>query len=969
MRKQSYRFSLAAVGLAVLCSLGLIPALSGAHIAQAAVSPIAMWGFSEGTGFTTTVDASGNGNTATLSGATWTTSGKLNKALSFNGTTAKATVSDSSSLREPTTALTVSAWIKTNGTSQSGAAVIQKLNASGAYSYAIAQNGASQRQFVGKLQVGGVQYVTPATPAVTNAIWYYAVLSWTSGAPLTLDIYNADGTLFSHVETAAMPSGAIDADGSPLSFGENEATNNWKGFIDEVRIYDRTLSSAEIQTDSVTAVPDVLSPTTPTNLTATAVSAARINLAWTASKDNIKVTGYRVYRDGVQVATTTAVSYANTGLAGSTTYTYTVSGFDAAGNSSALSAIASATTAPDVTAPTISAIATSTSYETATITWTTNEPATSMIRYGLTTAYGSTSTVDGLVKAHSVTLTGLAENTRYYFRIVSADVAGNTKTSNSYNLRTLKRPDTTSPVVTILAPAEGSLLAGSVSFSASATDVVGVVGVTFFVDGVQVGTEDTSAPFTATWNTASVTDGVHVLTATARDAAGNVGTSADISVSTYNTAPIVSISANPETVDAGQTVLVEWSAENAVSCAATGAWTGEKALSGSEVSNALASSTTFVLTCTGISGLIGYDAVPVTVILPPDVTPPVISSVAASASISSATITWTTDEPSTSMVEYGPTTSYGSYATSSELVTSHAVVLNGLDVNTLYHFRVTSVDTAWNVSVTEDQTFQPSASVIIDHTTVDASAIPVAFLDTARAFDVIFQHRSIGTDIMDGLTALTNQDPSRYDINIVGSSYWWFDETGGHDGTNPEPSWFATHNGIANWEGGTSGLADTKITAFNELIRSGYGDIADVALMKFCFTEIWSGTGQETWDLYRPMMEGLMRDYPDVTFIWATMPLAYTQNQNDQQDYGRPAYDFNNLLRAYIAEHGGYLYDIADMETYSQNGTPRFDSMGYPALSLDWAVSASDPHLNAAGRARGANAWWTLMSRIAGWNP
>ena len=77
---------------------------------------------------------------------------------------------------------------------------------------------------------------------------------------------------------------------------------------------------------------------------ASATSASQINLSWTASTDNVGVTGYKVYRNGTQIATATTTSYSNTGLAASTAYTYTVSAYDAAGNVSGQSASVSATT-------------------------------------------------------------------------------------------------------------------------------------------------------------------------------------------------------------------------------------------------------------------------------------------------------------------------------------------------------------------------------------------------------------------------------------------------------------------------------------------------------------------------------------------------------------------------------------------------------------------------------------------------
>ena len=90
--------------------------------------------------------------------------------------------------------------------------------------------------------------------------------------------------------------------------------------------------------------PDTTPPSIPTNLQATAISSSQINLSWTASTDNVGVTGYKVYRGGSQIGTSPSTSYTDTGLTPSTLYTYTVSAYDAAGNTSNQSSPASATT-------------------------------------------------------------------------------------------------------------------------------------------------------------------------------------------------------------------------------------------------------------------------------------------------------------------------------------------------------------------------------------------------------------------------------------------------------------------------------------------------------------------------------------------------------------------------------------------------------------------------------------------------
>lgn len=93
-----------------------------------------------------------------------------------------------------------------------------------------------------------------------------------------------------------------------------------------------------------TTTPDTTPPSVPTGVTATAISSSQITVRWTASTDNVGVTGYNVFRNGSKVGTSATTTYTDGGLSASTTYSYTVSAFDAAGNTSAKSSSASATT-------------------------------------------------------------------------------------------------------------------------------------------------------------------------------------------------------------------------------------------------------------------------------------------------------------------------------------------------------------------------------------------------------------------------------------------------------------------------------------------------------------------------------------------------------------------------------------------------------------------------------------------------
>ena len=89
---------------------------------------------------------------------------------------------------------------------------------------------------------------------------------------------------------------------------------------------------------------DIQPPTVPTNLTATGISSNQIDLSWIESTDNFAVAGYKVYREGNQIAMTTSAIYSDTGLTANTSYSYTVSAFDVAGNISTQSMSANTTT-------------------------------------------------------------------------------------------------------------------------------------------------------------------------------------------------------------------------------------------------------------------------------------------------------------------------------------------------------------------------------------------------------------------------------------------------------------------------------------------------------------------------------------------------------------------------------------------------------------------------------------------------
>src|SRR5688572_9267767 len=103
----------------------------------------------------------------------------------------------------------------------------------------------------------------------------------------------------------------------------------------------------------LTQLPDAQPPTAPTNLSASNVTMTSIVLTWTASTDNIGVTGYDVYQNGIKINSSniTGTSFNVTGLTAGTTYSYFVKAKDAAGNQSTASTILHLTTNPADTEP------------------------------------------------------------------------------------------------------------------------------------------------------------------------------------------------------------------------------------------------------------------------------------------------------------------------------------------------------------------------------------------------------------------------------------------------------------------------------------------------------------------------------------------------------------------------------------------------------------------------------------------
>lgn len=405
----------------------------------------------------------------------------------------------------------------------------------------------------------------PLTNVVNNGGGSYT-LSWT--VPASTQSYRIKWGAKQIVDYIGFNSGTNTFIGNPTT------TMNWFAATDTPNIPSPT-AAGSVQSFTVTGLPTTLAapyfmvkayvgtgsqstdttpPSVPTGLATTVSSASSVNLSWTASTDNVGVVGYRIFRNGTQVGTSASSLYADTGLTGSTLYSYTVAAYDAAGNVSAQSSAISVTT-PAALPGISNLVGSNTSSSSTLISWSTNILTNGQVFYGLSSAYGSTSAlVDNSPKtmSHSIILANLVASTLYHFKATSIDALGNTTSSPDFTFTTLALPAAPAPTITLFSAGPSNISLGNsatLSWTASNATTLSINQSVGTVTGL---TSKTVSPSITTTYTLTATNNSGSATAQATVTVGSG------SQPTSTPPAITSFTATPASIVAGEGSTIAW---------------------------------------------------------------------------------------------------------------------------------------------------------------------------------------------------------------------------------------------------------------------------------------------------------------------------------------------------------------------------------------------------------------------------
>jgi PQQ-like domain len=412
------------------------------------------------------------------------------------------------------------------------------------------------------------------------------------------------------------------------------------------------------------------------------------------------------------------------------------------------------------------------------INWNTDMLADSQVNYGSTAAYGSSSAVDPtLVSNHSQGLSGLNPNTLYHYQALSHDSLGQLVSSGDFTF-------TTAPLTPTISNVQAAGVSPNQATISWTTDTASDSQVEY---GVSTAYGSVSALLPALVTSHSV--GLTVLSPNttyhfrvhSRDGFGQVGTSLDF-VFTTVIPPPPTISTVQATAISNSAATITWTTSTPANSQVNyGTVAGTYPMS-TTLNPALETSHSEALTGLNPNTTYHYQVVSVDAysqsVASGDLTfttsplPGVISNVQATVlSATSATVTWTTDTSSTSAVNYGATTAFGSSIQDSRLVTTHSLTLTGLGPNATYHYQAASVDAfGQTTTTTTDLTFVtplPPAPVIsaVQGTPTSSTGVTITWTtDSAASSQVNYG----ATSAYGNSTALDPSPVTAHSVAIAG---------------------------------------------------------------------------------------------------------------------------------------------------------------------------------------------------------
>jgi subtilase family serine protease len=473
----------------------------------------------------------------------------------------------------------------------------------------------------------------------------------------------------------------------------------------------------------------VTQPPAISNVMVSSITTTSATITWTTDQASSSLVNYGTttgYGSSSTLNPTLVTSHTVTltGLTASTTYDFDV----VSANSGAMSSTSpnsSFKTTSTTSPPVISSVATTNLTSTSvTVTWTTDQPASSLVNYGTTTGYGSSSTIDPtLVTAHSVTLTGLTANTTYNFDVVSANAASQSSTSPNSTFST-PASNATPPYVGYVAywgiNNTGITVSWSTDVPANTQLAYGTTPSLGQLSPLQTALTASHGVVLTTLNPGTT----YYFVAQSTGANGATGYSSTYSFTTTGTQttppPVISNVVATSVSNTSETIT--WTTDQATSSQVNYGLTTTYTLS-STLNSTLATSHTVTLTGLTPGTMYDFDVMsadsagvsstsPNSTFLTTGTAPaPIISNVSSSGVTSgTATITWTTDQAATSVVNYGTTTGYGSSTSVAGLVTTHSVMLTGLASNATYDFDVVSANAANTSSTSANYTFKTASN-------------------------------------------------------------------------------------------------------------------------------------------------------------------------------------------------------------------------------------------------------------------